>query len=114
MDLQAELAAETPGLGPIPVRQGLKQGCPCSPLLFSLLFNRVAAAMASCVSALGRGGHQHFYQYLGFLLCILLFADDVALIAEDASSLRTLFTAFHRFCMASHLTISPGKTKVLI
>jgi len=28
-------------MGPIPVAKGLKQGCPCSPLLFSILFDRV-------------------------------------------------------------------------
>ncbi len=28
-------------LGTIPITQGLKQGCPCSPLLFSILFDRV-------------------------------------------------------------------------
>ena len=38
--MQAEVrGAES--MGPIPVAKGLKQGCPCSPLLFSILFDRV-------------------------------------------------------------------------
>ena len=38
-------------LGGIPVRQGLKQGCPCSPLLFSLLFDRVEEAVRTTLGA---------------------------------------------------------------
>ena len=38
--LSAQLA-DAPGFQAIPIRVGLKQGCPCSPLLFSLYFDRV-------------------------------------------------------------------------
>ena len=31
--------------GPVEVLAGLKQGCPCSPLLFSVLFDRVEAVV---------------------------------------------------------------------
>jgi hypothetical protein len=33
-------------LGNIRVKLGLKQGCPCSPLLFSLFFDRVSDAIS--------------------------------------------------------------------
>lgn len=35
----------------IPVRQGLKQGCPCSPLVFSLYFDRVERYVREAVSS---------------------------------------------------------------
>lgn len=46
--LYHQLRAEIVGggdRGPVNVLAGLKQGCPCSPLLFSLLFDRVEAAV---------------------------------------------------------------------
>lgn len=50
-DLVVELA-EQPDIGaPIPVRVGLKQGCPCSPVLFSLYFDRVESAVQDYVAA---------------------------------------------------------------
>ena len=45
-DLVVEIAAQC---GSIPVRIGLKQGCPCSPVLFSIYFDRVAAALEEYV-----------------------------------------------------------------
>jgi len=63
-------------------RNGLKQGCKCSPLLFSIIINILALEIKE------KGKH-------GVQLCpnasdivILLFADDVVLIADTAIRLH--------------------------
>mgnify|MGYP003449508650 FL=1 len=50
VDLSSELA-DAAGMAGIPVRQGLKQGCPCSPLVFSLYFDRVERYVREAVSS---------------------------------------------------------------
>lgn len=47
-------------------------------------------------------------------MTVLLYADDVAILAPSSEGLRRLFGAFSTFCSAEHLTISEKKTKVLI
>lgn len=44
-DLAVELADHPFGKGLIRILLGLKQGCPCSPVLFSLYFDRVERAL---------------------------------------------------------------------
>ena len=51
---------------------------------------------------------------LSLQLYILLFADDVAMIASDLVTLRALFDAFKTYCMLNCLNISEKKTKVLV
>lgn len=100
-------------LPPIAVRQGLKQGCPASPLLFSLLFDRVAAYVQAAVGALPTAAGD-FYTFHTLQLLLLLFADDVALLARSEAGLGRLYRAFKGFCSQNHLTISSAKTKAMV
>ena len=100
-------------LPPIAVRQGLKQGCPASPLLFSLLFDRVAAYVQAAVGALPTAAG-NFYTFHTLQLLLLLFADDVALLARSEAGLGRLYRAFKGFCSQNHLTISSAKTKAMV
>ena len=45
---------------------------------------------------------------------LLLFADDVALLARTRSDLERIYLAFRTFCQANHLTISVSKTKAFV
>lgn len=74
-------------MGPIQVALGLKQGCPCSPILFSLYFDRVEAAVQQAATAMG-GGDGAFFQYATFQLLLLLFADDVVLVSRARAGLE--------------------------
>ena len=96
------------------VRLGLKQGCPCSPVLFSLYFDRVATALEHFIRSQERSFTPHTLRILSLQMTLLLYADDVAIIAPTEHGLRSLFTAFESFCSTEHLTISEKKTKVLI
>ena len=110
-DISVTIAGDTT-LGAIPVRIGLKQGCPASPLLFSLLFDRVAAALREAAASLP-SPHTHFFTFLTLQLLLLLFADDVALIARSHQGLAALYAAFREFCQANAMTISVAKSKLM-
>lgn len=47
-------------------------------------------------------------------LLLLLFADDVALLARTRADLERIYLAFRTFCQANHLTISASKTKAFV
>ena len=96
-------------LGPIQIVKGLKQGCPCSPLLFSLLFARVEKVVVEAACHL-LPTSRHFWEFLTMQLLLLLFADDVALIGRSPEGLEHLFLAFRDFCTASRLTINQDKS----
>jgi Reverse transcriptase (RNA-dependent DNA polymerase) len=69
-------------LGPIPIRLGLKQGCPCSPMLFSLYFDRVEKYVREEYLREYGSDSSEDIRFLSLQLVLLLFADDVALLAR--------------------------------
>ena len=46
--------------------------------------------------------------------CLLLYADDVALLADSPALLQSLLRRFAEFCTANHLKVNAGKTKVVL
>ena len=60
---------------------GVRQGCPLSPLLFSLFFDRVVAYIQARVNA------TDCLHVAGLLVTAALFADDVALLAPGPTCL---------------------------
>ena len=50
---------------------------------------------------------------LAINLCILLFADDVALVSDSLNGMCDYFDAFHKFCNVYDMRVSEAKTKVL-
>ena len=63
------------------ILKGLKQGCPLSPLLFTLLFDDVERALLEEVQRIGYTLTQSVVKLMGLQLIILLFADDVILVS---------------------------------
>ena len=96
---------------PFPVTQGVKQGCPMSPCLFSLFFDRVSAYLLE--HAPGRT-RLHCPYLTALTLCILLYADDVVLLATSAVQLQVLLHFFGTFCTQEGLTVSEDKSQVLL
>jgi hypothetical protein len=104
----------TSELHKIMVAIGLKQGCPLSPLLFSIYFDRLYHHIEAMLAAQGRGSNQGLVTFLTTQLFLLVFADDIVVLATTYSKLTQLFGAVHSFCGQEQLVISEEKTKLLV
>ena len=87
------------------IRQGVRQGCVLSPVLFNILMDKVMReAMESW-----RGG----VQMLNTQTKGLLFADDVAVTAEKEEDLQQNLEALDRSLRKWNLRMNVNKTKVM-
>lgn len=85
--------------------RGLMQGCPLSPILFSLLM----ADLEEKLEKRGKGG-----VVLGKgRLYSLAYADDVVLFAEKESGIRLLILEFEEYARGKELWVNEEKKKLL-
>ena len=83
---------------------GFKQGCPLSSTLFGLFLDGLDRYLRVKCSNLGPSTHD------GNHVPLLMYADDVALMASSASDLQALISATCDFCTAVGLTVNPAKS----
>ena len=91
--------------GFFPVNSGVKQGCKISPTIFSVYINDLVSEINA-----HRAG-VHIDEEL--IIAILLYADDIALIAPDKNSLHAMLDTVDLWCKRWRLTINTEKTKIL-
>ena len=91
-------------LDPFSIGSGVPQGCPLSPLLFNLFLSSLSRFLASCPELRGA-------EALGVRLLRLIFADDVAVIAEEAAEVQAALARIHAWMRAWGLDISVGPSK---
>ena len=87
---------------------GVRQGCPLSPLLFGLFFDRVVQHVQAHMETTDA------VQVTHVLLWAALYADDVALISPSVPGLTRQIQAVDGFCDSELLRISFAKTKVVL
>lgn len=87
---------------------GLRQGCIVSPILFSMFLSELQAELYAC------GGHgvDIFGDPLGVFL--LMYADDLALVADSVSDLQKKIDCLEQYCNKWGLVVNMEKTKVVV
>lgn len=86
---------------------GVKQGCPLSPLLFGLYIDRLEQYLAAECPGAGA-------QLAGQLVRALLYADDLALVAESPEQLQSMLNCLQTFCEASSMFVNRRKSEVVV
>jgi len=87
---------------PFLVNQGLRQGCPLSPTLFALYINDLEEALPGGVVI------------DGIHVKTLMYADDLALIAESPADLQLMIDALYNYCSTWGLSVNLNKSKAMI
>ena len=89
-----------------PCLKGVRQGCSLSPLLFSLFISDLESYLAENRAGYVTLAHQE--------VRLLLFADDLVLLADSIKGLQDSIDRLDEFCKAWKLNINIDKTKVVI
>ena len=87
---------------------GVRQGCPLSPTLFGIFFDRLHDHLQSCAPMAG------MQLGSGRWLLSLVYTDDVVLLSWSPSGLQLLLDSMNGFCPGLGLVISPTETEVVI
>jgi len=84
------------------VHVGVRQGCPMSPLLFSLFINDVVEELEGGVKV----GEVK--------IKALLYADDIVLVSDSVTGLQLNINHFARYCERWSLRVNLSKSKVMV
>ena len=85
---------------------GVKQGCILSPLLFNLFLDDIVKSLETENIGI------HLSEAI--TLFILLYADDIILLAESEEDLQTLLYKLESYCLLNEMKININKTKFMI
>lgn len=86
----------------------MKQGCPLSPLLFSLYLDELESLLKEASE------ETDCPRLAEILIAILLFADDIALSSYSQKGLQRQLDILQAFCPARGLKVNVQKTKTMV
>ena len=84
---------------------GVRQGCSLSPLLFSLFLNDVKDFISEGSHGVDLDMHTLF---------VLLYADDLAIVAETRIELQRLLDKLRLYCQKWKMRVNTDKTKIIV
>ncbi|KAJ9510041.1 hypothetical protein QJQ45_011738 [Haematococcus lacustris] len=90
---------------PVTPDQGVKQGCPISPLLFALYVHDISKEFLGPVDAV---------RVQGTPVTHFMYADDLTLVSTSSHGLQRLVCQLQGFADRKHLTVNVGKSKVMV
>ena len=90
-----------------PSTAGVKQGCPLSPILFGLFIDYIEEFLTKDPKT-----QRFFALQSGYHL--LLYADDLVLLANDPWDLQDLIDGLDAFCRLAQMSVNLGKTQVVV
>ena len=84
----------------------VKQGCPISPTLFGIYIDKLEGCLeeAGCVGTI----------LAGIVIILLLYANDIVLLARCPSDLDKQLRLLKDFCSTMGMSVNIEKTKVMI
>ena len=86
------------------VGTGLRQGCIVSPLCFNAYINDMAMVIMDKCKGVKVGNES---------VSILMYADDVALIAETEKDLQAMLNVLHKWCQTWDVMVNTDKSQVV-
>ncbi|KAJ9519854.1 hypothetical protein QJQ45_014577, partial [Haematococcus lacustris] len=90
---------------PVIPDQGVKQGCPISPLLFALYVHDISKEFLGPVDAV---------RVQGTPVTHFMYADDLTLVSTSPHGLQRLVCQLQGFADRKHLAVNVGKSKVMV